>query len=67
MISGELALRRGHTSQAIAAFSAGIKVADIWLARFGRGVAFVEAERYAEALPDLELCLKRRGEATALF
>ena len=48
VISGELALRRGHASQAIAAFSDGIKTADIWLARFGRGVAFVEAERYAE-------------------
>jgi tetratricopeptide (TPR) repeat protein len=67
VIAGELALRRGHASQAIAAFSDAIKTADIWLARFDRGMAFVEAERYAEGLSDLELCLKRRGEATALF
>jgi hypothetical protein len=31
------------------------------------GVAYVEARAYAEALSELELCVKRRGEATAVF
>ena len=42
-------------------------LADPWLARFDLGVFFVEAGRYAEALSELELCEKRKGEATALF
>ena len=39
----------------------------MWLGRFDLGVAYLQADAYAEALPELEACLKRRGEATALF
>ena len=42
-------------------------LADLWLVRFLRGVAYVEAGAYAEGLSELELCEKRRGEATAIF
>jgi hypothetical protein len=42
-------------------------LADLWLVRFLKGVAYVEAGAYAEALSELELCEKRRGEATAIF
>src|SRR6185295_13022725 len=43
------------------------KFADLWLGRFMLGVVNVEASRFALSQPDLELCLKRRGEAMALF
>jgi tetratricopeptide (TPR) repeat protein len=67
IITGEQALRRGSTGDAIAAFSEALKAADVWLARFDRGVAYVEAGRHAEAISELDICVKRRGEATALF
>ena len=67
VIAGELALSRGRANEAIGAFSEAIKAADVWLARFNRGVAYVEAGRHAEAISELEICAKRRGEAAALF
>jgi hypothetical protein len=67
IIGGELALPQRRFADAIAAFSAAVKEADLWLARFDRGVAYVEAGRHVEAIGDFDLCEKHRGEATALF
>lgn len=67
IIAGELALQKGRHSDAITESLAAIKEADLWLARFGLGVAYVGAGRFAEALPELETCARRRGEATSLF
>jgi hypothetical protein len=39
------------------------KFTDLWLARFDLGVAHIEAGAYAEAVSELELADKRRGEA----
>ena len=57
----------GRWADAIDSLRAAIKLADLWLARYDMGVAYVRAGHEAEALPELEACLKRRGEATALF
>jgi tetratricopeptide (TPR) repeat protein len=67
IISGELALVQRRFSDAIREFSAALKEADLWLARFDLGVAYVEAGRFAEAISELEKAQRRRGEATALF
>ena len=67
IISGELALQERRFNDAIGEFAAAIKSADLWLARLNLGIAYVEAERFAEAISELELAAKRRGEATALF
>ena len=67
IIEGEIALKQGRTIDAVEAFLAAQKQADVWLARFSLGVAYVEAGHYAEALPELKLAQKRRGEATAIF
>jgi tetratricopeptide (TPR) repeat protein len=67
IIEGEIALKQGRTIDAVEAFLAAQKLADVWLARFSLGVAYVEAGHYAEALPELQLAQKRRGEATAIF
>jgi serine/threonine protein kinase/tetratricopeptide (TPR) repeat protein len=69
MIEGEIALHRGgtHTIEAVEAFLAAQKLADLWLARVGLGIAYVEAEHYAEGVQVLEAAQKRRGEATAIF
>ena len=67
IMTGELALAHGRHSEAIQAFSAALKEADLWLARFDLGVAYVEAGRFAEAISELEKAENRRGEATSLF
>lgn len=67
LIEGEIALAEGRSVQAIEAFTSGIKLADLWLLRFVLGVAYVQANHFAEALSELEACHKRRGEATAIF
>jgi tetratricopeptide (TPR) repeat protein len=69
IIEGEIALSQGraHTIEAVEAFLAAQKLADLWLARFGLGMAYVQAEHYAEAVQALESSQKRRGEATAIF
>jgi eukaryotic-like serine/threonine-protein kinase len=67
LISGELLLRQGKTQDAIGAFKDALKGADAWLVRFDLGRAYVEAGEFAQADSELELCLKRRGEATAAF
>jgi serine/threonine protein kinase/tetratricopeptide (TPR) repeat protein len=67
IIEGELAARAGKPADAVEAFSAAQKLADLWMARFSLGVAYVEAGHYVEGLRELEACEKRRGEATAVF
>jgi hypothetical protein len=49
------------------AFVAAQKLADLWWARLGLGIAYVEAGHPAEALGELQECEKRRGEATAIL
>jgi len=67
VIEGRLALRAKRPVEAIEALLAAVKLADMWVARYELGVAYVEAGHYAEALAELLRCLQRRGEGTALF
>ena len=67
MLEGELALREGRMVDASEAFLAAQKLTDLWWARLGLGIAYVDADHYAEALGELETCRKRRGEATAII
>lgn len=67
MIQAAIARSAGRLNESVDALSRARKFADLWLGRFMLGVTNVEAGRYLLAQPELELCLKRRGEATALF
>jgi eukaryotic-like serine/threonine-protein kinase len=67
LIRGEAELGRGRPGEAIKRFAAAKKIADTWAGRLDLGRAYVEAGAFAEADAQLEVCLKRRGEATALF
>jgi tetratricopeptide (TPR) repeat protein len=60
-------LENGENVQAIDALSSAIELADLWLARFYRGRAFLEGGFFAEALDDFLACQARHGEATAVF
>jgi serine/threonine protein kinase/tetratricopeptide (TPR) repeat protein len=67
VIEAEAALARHRPSEAVDALIAARKFADVWLGRFDLGVAYVTANSYTEAVSELELANKRRGEATAMF
>jgi Flp pilus assembly protein TadD/predicted Ser/Thr protein kinase len=67
LIQGEVLLHKGSAREALKLFEEGQKLADTWLGRFDLGLAYLAANQFAEAYSELELCLKRRGEATALF
>ncbi len=67
LIRGEAELSRGKASDAIKHFTAAKKIADTWAGRLDLGKAYLEAGAFTQADDELETCVKRRGEATALF
>jgi tetratricopeptide (TPR) repeat protein len=67
IIAGEIALEKGNAREALDQFNAAQKLSDTWLGRFDRGHAYVEIKEFTEANSELDNCLKRRGEATAIF
>jgi hypothetical protein len=67
ILGGRLSLQRGEPAGAAALFGEARGLADTWLARFYLGLAYLEAGSFAEAYSELDLCLKRRGEAASVF
>ena len=67
IIEGEGAIGEDRMVEALEAFKSAVSLADPWLARFDLGVLYVQIGRHAEALSELEICARRRGEAAAIF
>lgn len=67
LIEGEIAIAAGRLPDAVNLFQEAQKLADSWLGRFDLGLAYLAAERYPEADNEFDLCIKRRGEAGAVF
>ena len=67
LIEGEIAQRRKQIPAAVEAFQEAQKLRDSWISHFLLGKAYAEAGHFAEALTELEVCRKRRGEAADLF
>ena len=67
VIRGEAALIKGDTQNAVRLLREAAGIADTWLGRFLLARAYIAAGAFAEAHSELELCAKRRGEATAIF
>lgn len=67
LIEGEKLLRQGAAREAVRVFLEAQKLADTWLGRFDLGRAYLQAGAFTEAYSEFDLCLKRRGEATAVF
>ena len=67
LLRGELLLARGQSREALALFKEARQLADTWLGRFDMGRAYLELGAFTEAQSEFEVCLKRRGEATAIF
>jgi hypothetical protein len=59
--------KKGDLGAAIDSFNAANGVLDTWIGRFDLGRAYLQANEFALADSEFDRCLKRRGEALALF
>jgi tetratricopeptide (TPR) repeat protein len=67
LLRGEADLKRRSFREAIARFKEGRKQGDSWLVHYDLGRAYLEAGAFTEADQELVACLKRRGEAMAVY
>jgi tetratricopeptide (TPR) repeat protein/predicted RNA-binding protein YlqC (UPF0109 family) len=67
VVNAAVLLERGRPVEALDELKEAQGLADLWIVRYLKGVAYVGAKAFAEALSELELCDKRRGEATSVF
>jgi tetratricopeptide (TPR) repeat protein len=67
LIEGEIRLKALKVREAIGSFQEAQKLADTWLGRYSLGRAYLAAELYPDADSEFDVCLQRRGEATAVF
>ena len=67
VIEGESALKAGDARQAVKSLTEANQLLDTWIGRFDLGRAYLAAGAFAEADSEFDRCIKRRGEALALF
>lgn len=67
LLEGEMSLKRGDARHAIALFLEAQKFSDTWIGRLDLGRAYIEAGAFIDADSELENCLKRGGEASAIY
>ncbi len=67
LIDAEAQMKRHEYRAAVHTFQNAQKIADTWLGRLGLGRAYLEAGAFTDADTEFDACMKRRGEATAVF
>jgi serine/threonine protein kinase/tetratricopeptide (TPR) repeat protein len=67
LLDGEAALRNGDGRAAVQLLTKANSLLDTWIGRFDLGRAYLEIGAFPEADSEFDRCLKRRGEALALF
>jgi serine/threonine protein kinase/Flp pilus assembly protein TadD len=67
LLQGAISLSRGQRMEAIQSFEKAQKISNSWLGHFYLGKAYLQNGSFTEADSEFELCLKRRGEASAVF
>jgi len=67
LLLGRFALKKGQVNEAINAYVEAQKFVDTWLGHLLLAEAYLEAGAFTEAHSELDVCLKRRGEAATLF
>ncbi len=67
IIEGEAQLARGDARGAIQTLREAMQLLDTWIGHFVLGRAYLEDGAFTEAHEEFEVCLARRGEASALF
>jgi eukaryotic-like serine/threonine-protein kinase len=67
LLQGNIALKKNQIKDAIQAFQSAQKISNTWLGHFYLGKAYLQNASFTESDSEFELCLKRRGEASAAF
>jgi len=67
LLQAEIALKQGKSKDAISGLKDAQQISDTWIGRYALGKSYLEAGSFPEADSALEDCLKRRGEAVALY
>jgi serine/threonine protein kinase/tetratricopeptide (TPR) repeat protein len=67
IIEGEAALQQGDPRQAIKVLTEANTLLDTWMGHYDLGRAFFAADQFIPADSEFDRCIKRRGEAVALF
>ena len=67
LLEAETALKRKDARQSIQLLQAAQKIYDTWLGHYDLGRAYLDAGMFTEADSEFELCLRRKGEASAIF
>jgi serine/threonine protein kinase/tetratricopeptide (TPR) repeat protein len=67
LIEAEVQMKKKDYRGAVRTFQDAQKIADTWLGRYGLGRAYLEAGAFTDADTEFDACVKRRGEATAVF
>jgi eukaryotic-like serine/threonine-protein kinase len=67
LLHGAISLSAGQRLEAIQSFEKAQKISNSWLGHFYLGKAYLQNGSFTEADSEFELCLKRRGEVSAVF
>jgi tetratricopeptide (TPR) repeat protein len=67
LIEGEMAMKNGDGRSAVRLFTEANALLDTWIGRFDLGRAYLDLGAFTEADSEFDRCIKRRGEAIALF
>ncbi len=67
IIEGQAALKSGDARQAVKSLSEANVLLDTWVGHFELGRAYLWAGAFTQADSEFDRCIKRRGEALALF
>ena len=67
LLLGEADLKNGDAANALNKFQEAKRMADSWLAHFDLGRAYLGMGAFSEASSEFDICMKRRGEAAAIF
>jgi len=67
LIEGAIAMKNGDGRAAVKVFTEANNLLDTWMGRLELGRAYLETQQYPEADSEFDRCIKRRGEALALF
>jgi len=67
IVEGDAFLKTGDRPKAIKALTDANTLLDTWIGHFDLGRAYLEAGAFVQADSEFDRCVKRRGEAMALF
>ena len=67
IVEGDIAVHSGQIRQGINALTEANGLLDTWIGRFDLGRAYVADGAFTQADSEFDRCIKRRGEALALF